>query len=247
MSYTILFWLYSSPTRSHTSPYHITYLRTTSHTSSPVLPLISCRNFWGVYDWIVYPQYYVFNPSVLSLSVLENSNATLVVVARGEYSHLTTDEDDVYQPRDLIASLFEDTYNNELYRESRFYPPNEPDITAFSEQILDELILSADIYIPKCNVKEYKWYRNIQGPENGRLFWTQLGEPLVYLSNSPRTAIFVGHYISSISEVFILLSPTFSEQILRQFGSTDQCHFCTLVKLDFIRIGQCLRLGTAIY
>lgn len=133
----------------------------------------------------MYPQYYVFNPSVLSLSVLENSNATLVVVARGEYSYLTTDEDDVYQPRDLIAGLFEDTYNNELYRESRFYPPNEPDITAFSEQILDELMLSADIYIPKCNVKEYKWYRNIQGPENGRLFWTQLGEPLVYLSNSP--------------------------------------------------------------
>ena len=173
MTYTILYCLYSSRTRSHTSsPHYINYLRTTSHTSSSVLPLISHRNFWGVYDCIVYPGYNVFNPSVLSLPVLKNSNATLVVVARDEYNYMTSDEDYEYEPRDLIAGLFADTYNDEDYRKSRYYPANEPDITAFSEHILDKLIHSKETYFPKCDIVEYQWYYDVQGPEDGRLLWT---------------------------------------------------------------------------
>ena len=96
------------------------------------------------------------------------------------------DDDDFYQPRDLIAGLFADTDDDEVYRKSRYNPPIEPDITAFSEQALKGLIHSNDTYFPECNVKEYRWYMDVQGPEDGRLFWTQLGEPLLaYLSVSP--------------------------------------------------------------
>src|SRR5208282_4418027 len=101
----------------HQSTSHaINYLRSTSRSfsSSPILTLISRRNFWGTPTSIEFPNYTTFNPSMLSLPILPRSNATLLVVAADEYDWIEIDEDTEVQPRNLIASLLSDKHEQQF-------------------------------------------------------------------------------------------------------------------------------------
>jgi hypothetical protein len=63
------------------------------------------------------------------------------------------------------------------------------EVHAYREERMDSLIHSPDLICPRCNTDYYRqwpWFMNIQGPEDGRLIWSRLGEPLmIYNSVSP--------------------------------------------------------------
>jgi hypothetical protein len=161
------------------TPHFIEYLRHARHGNThPVLPLVSRRNFWGMYDTIKFPEINVFNPSLLSLPILQNSSAEYVAVAREEYLVINLENGKDAQPRELVGGLLEDTRDH-----TRYSPTRNRDLRGNKITYLEKLINSEDVVFPKC---EGYWYINIQGPEDGRLFWSKLGEPLlIYLSVSP--------------------------------------------------------------
>ena len=159
----------------------IEYLRNAPNSTLPVLPLVSRRNFWGSYDTIEFPGVVVFNPSLLSLPILENTSAEYVGVAREERLVIALDDGTDVQPRELVGALMEDVRDD-----TRYYPTAKRWIQGYEVAYLEEMIQSDDITFPKC---KGLWYHNIQGPEDGRLFWSKLGEPLlIYLSVSPENS-----------------------------------------------------------
>jgi len=163
------------------------YLRRVSdHSSSPILVLSSLRNFWGRPDLIRYEESKTFNPSLLCLPYVPNNDATYLSVARSEI-----DWDADVQSRNLIASLISERgYKQQIrYYRSRYFPRYTMVVTGYTEDKLESLVHSLDSFFPKCAAEIYDelpWYQNIQGPEDGRLVWTRLGEPLlIYNSVSP--------------------------------------------------------------
>jgi len=165
----------------------VEYLRRAAgHSSSPILVLTSRRNFWGRPDLIQYEESYAFNPSMLCLPYVPNNDAIYVSVARN-----LVDPDAEVQSRNLIASLIYERRNERQsrYHRSRYFPTYMMVVTGYAEDKLESLVHSSDPFFPKCATgiyEQWPWYQNIQGPEDGRLVWSRLGEPLlIYNSISP--------------------------------------------------------------
>jgi hypothetical protein len=149
--------------------------------------LISEGNSWGIPEDIEFPNLEVFNPSLLTLPTNGNGNASLVVVAR-EFGHRTPE----LQPEWVTAGILDlpnpaDTNHTQI----RWTFPGDIRNRCHSLQRLDALIHSNDTYFPKCdNGNGFDWwFRDMQGPEDPRLFWTHIGEPLVFYNSIAATNI----------------------------------------------------------
>lgn len=164
------------------SPHFVDYLASTPSTSLPVIPLVSQRDFWGFYETMSFQEFKAFNPSLLSLPFKRDGYATFAVVAREENKWVMQSGTEV-QPRNIIAALV-DGPNSTTGYSTRWFPKEYPRIESHSTERLDKLVHSTDTFFPKC--ESMPWYTNNQGPEDGRLSWTHLGEPLlIYISISP--------------------------------------------------------------
>ena len=123
---------------------------------------------------------------MLCLPYVPNNDAIYVSVARN-----LVDPDAEVQSRNLIASLIYERRNERQsrYHRSRYFPTYMMVVTGYAEDKLESLVHSSDPFFPKCATgiyEQWPWYQNIQGPEDGRLVWSRLGEPLlIYNSISP--------------------------------------------------------------
>ena len=173
--FTLSYLFSKRPDASSSTPFCLQYLRSTSG-SSEAPTIASRRSYWGLYDTIAYPNFGVFNPSMMSLPYpWQNS---LLVIGRNQLEWATQGDHQV-QPRDIVAGILDDT--NNTMRNTRWYPKQQMETELHSVQKLDRLISSNEWWFPACQGIPGYW--NIQGPEDGRLFWSHLGEPLlVYLS-----------------------------------------------------------------
>jgi hypothetical protein len=186
-------WVHFTPSYLSINSHALDYLRRAStNSSSPILPLISRRNFWGRPDLIVYQTTNIFNPSVLCLPYVPNNHAVYVSVASREQIVEETDENTKVRRQDLIGAMILDKQNRKAYYDrSRYFPKNTPLARGYSDDKMQDLVHSTQTVFPKCareshNHWQWPWYKNMEGPENGRLVWSRLGEPLlIYLSVSP--------------------------------------------------------------
>ena len=162
-------------------PYSIQFFRATAYHGS-VVPLISRRNFWGTYETLTFPNFNVFNPSLISLPYHPRHRTSFAVITRNEFEWAKQDGEEI-QPRSLVAGLL-DVSNSSTPAKSRWQPKQTPSVIVHSAQKVARLVQSWETYYPACwNVPGY-W--NIQGPEDGRIFWTHWGEPLlIYISVPP--------------------------------------------------------------
>lgn len=175
-----------------------------------VTPLVSKRNFWGIPENLEFPNMQVFNPSFISLPTIGNSNESLVVVAR-EYGHRTAD----LQPEWVTAALLHLSESEDVvHTRIRWDLNGDTSNQGHSLQRLDGLIHSNDTYFPKCdNGNGFDWwFRDMQGPEDPRLFWTHIGEPLiVYNSISAANSDICRHmYLVDLRSVYSVVKEKLS-------------------------------------
>ena len=130
-------------------------------------------------DVIQYTDGAGFNPSLISLPSEGYSNGPLVVVAR-EHDPSLWEDDPTVRPRWLIAAML--TLPEKDRSRLRWDPVFEFKVHASRPERLPTLVNDHNVELfPKCGEEKDvdKWFRNVQGPEDPRLFWTHLGEPLL--------------------------------------------------------------------
>jgi len=159
----------------------------TDPTPFHILPLASSSHFWGIFETIDLPDFAGFNPSILSLpDPTGNGNWTLVAVGRDAHRVVTIDANEV-QPHALFGALLHIVDSDPRVR-GRWAPRDYPHTPSHFVQMLDRLVRSDDFRFPKCLPDPIGWFYNNQGPEDGRLVWSHLGEPLlVYNSLSAKS------------------------------------------------------------
>jgi len=173
----------------------------------PITPLINRLNAWGVIEKIEYPDGGGFNPSLLSLPVEGFSNGPLAVVAR-EHDPSLWENDPSVRPRWLIAAMLELPDMEEDARSRlRWSPVFDFKNDATPPVRLESLVHNHTATLfPKCDVNNDldKWFRNVQGPEDPRLFWTHMGEPLVIYNSFAAENIILcrQHYLVDLRSVF---------------------------------------------
>lgn len=189
------------------------HLPKTPESTSHVLLLSSRLHFWGIYDTIEFPEYAGFNPSVLALpSHTASEHANLVVIAREQFRRETINGNEV-QPRAIVGGILRVEEKGSAMR-GRWDPRNYPRTRSeWKVERLNRLIRSDDVRFPKCEPDPDDWFWNNQGPEDGRVFWSHLGEPLViYHSISPTNSDLCRlMYLVDLRSVYTL----FSEIVLR--------------------------------
>ena len=192
------------------TPERTCILKTTQRPFSPVIPLSSRLDFWGLFDTIEFVNVSAFNPSLLTLpNAGERKNGTFVVVAREEYKFKWINGVMV-QPRMIIASLLHVT-NSDPQR--RWSPRESPRIQPHSLERLGKLVHSNDTYFPKCEPDPEGLLTSIQGPEDPRLIWSHLGEPLmIYNSIPPENSDLCRHfYLVDLRGVYPIVADIISE------------------------------------
>ena len=154
--------------------------------TSPTVKLLSSRlDFWGFHSTIDFPDAVGFNPSMLCLPWRgeDSFSPNFVVVAREEDQLIKVYDRDV-RPRAILGSLLHvpEFHPGTLDRA----PPREhPVLRASWVTRLGRVVRSGDIHFPKCDTWP-EWFHGLQGPEDARIFWSSLGEPLlIYNSLSP--------------------------------------------------------------
>jgi len=208
-------------------------LATRDNALPPVLMLSSRLNFWGVYHTIEFPGGFLgFNPSLLPLPYVNDSTETVpnfAVVARGEDVFVSLDERHELKPRSVLASIIRiPEYSPRLLERS---PPRElpivpaPWVTRLKKVVHSE----TEVYFPKCDSLP-EWIQNIPGPEDPRVFWSNLGEPLmIYNSISPtHSPLCRVLYMEDLRRVF----PTV-RNILEEHGDAPPVRFNRSVPLIF--------------
>jgi hypothetical protein len=152
--------------------------------SSPIKFLTSRLNFWGLYDTIDYGDLKCFNPSMISLPSSYNaSKANLLSVTRDPVGSELRNGTKVSLRTVRAALLDIDLPNPGSLK--RTGPRNYPRTKPRSITKLEGLVTSEKDSIPECSMYRAD-YHNILGPEDGRVFWSALGEPLmIYNSPSP--------------------------------------------------------------
>jgi hypothetical protein len=174
-------------------------------------------NAWGVFESIQYPGGDGgFNPSLLSLPVEGYSNGPLAVVAR-EADPSLWENDPPVRPRWIIAAMLTLPYKVKDTRSRlRWKPVSDFKNDASHPERLSSLVHnhSATLF-PKCDVNNDMdtWFRNVQGPEDPRLFWTHIGEPLViYNSFAAENIVLCRHlYMVDLRSVFPTVEKLMSE------------------------------------
>ena len=185
-------------------------LKTTPRPFSPVIPLYSRLDFWGLFHTIEFLNVSTFNPALLTLPYAgECRNGTFVVVAREEYQFKWIDGVMV-QPRTIVASLLHVATSSP---ERRWAPRDSPRIQSHSLERLDQLVHSNATYFPKCEPDPERLFSTIQGPEDPRLIWSHLGEPLmIYSSTSPENSDLCRHfYLVDLRSVYHVVADIISE------------------------------------
>ena len=153
---------------------------------SPTVKLLSSRlDFWGLDSIIDFPNAVGFNPSMLCLPWHgdESFSPNFVVVAREEDQLIKVYDRDV-RPRAILASLL---HVPEFHpgTKDRAPPRHHPMLQAPWVTRLGGVVRSDNIHFPKCDPMP-EWFHGLQGPEDARIFWSSLGEPLlIYNSLSP--------------------------------------------------------------
>lgn len=206
----MVFHLFSSPNPSSADRIS-DILKATSRPNSPIIPIYSQLDYWGRFHTIEFQDLKAFNPSLLTLPYAgEGMNATFVVVAREEYKWQWMDG--IYvQPRHVVASLLH--LSSDAQR--RIAPKLSPRIWSHSVERM-HLIHSNATYFPKCEQDRDGQTSNIQGPEDPRLIWSHLGEPLmIYNSVSPEDSDLCRHfYLVDLRSVYPVIREILS-------GSSD--------------------------
>jgi hypothetical protein len=159
-------------------------IRNITTSVAPVKFLASRLNFWGLFDTIEYGDLQCFNPSILSLPSPGNgTRVNLLVVAREPVKSELREGTEV-SLRVIRAGLL-DIEGPESGTIPRTPPRHFPRKELHSQMQLDHLVYSEKNSIPECSMYLVD-YHNVQGPEDGRLFWSSIGEPLmIYNSPSP--------------------------------------------------------------
>lgn len=151
----------------------------------PVMMLSSRLDFWGFHSTIEFPDAIGFNPSMLSLPWRgeDNLHPNFIVVAREEDQLINVYGRDV-RPRSILASLLHVPEFHPSTQDRT--PPRTPAVLkAPWVTRLSKVVRSDDIHYPKCDPLN-EWLHGLQGPEDARIFWSSLGEPLlIYNSISP--------------------------------------------------------------
>jgi hypothetical protein len=170
-------------------------------TNYRILPLLSRLDFWGLPVTIEFPDLRTFNPTVMALPYPgEDRNATYVILARDEYKYGYVNGY-MYQPRTIFAGLL----HFELADKKRRWNLREPPKSQVHDVLmLEKLIHSHDTYFPKCEPDPDGGLGSIQGPEDPRLFWSHIGEPLIiYQSISPANSELCRHfYIVDLRSIY---------------------------------------------
>jgi hypothetical protein len=151
----------------------------------PVKVLSSRLDFWGLYSTIEFPNAVGFNPSMISLPWRgeDDYSPNFIVVAREEDQLVKVYDRDV-RPRSILASLLRIPEYHPTTRD-RLPPRGHPLVEASWVTRLYKIVRSDKIHFPKCDPLP-EWLHGLQGPEDARVFWSSLGEPLlIYNSLSP--------------------------------------------------------------
>ncbi|GAO51131.1 hypothetical protein G7K_5242-t1 [Saitoella complicata NRRL Y-17804] len=146
-----------------------------------VLPIVSRKHPWGAHGLVELGIGH-HNPSILRMP--PGTGALYVTVARSQYDTRIV-QDIEGQPvdidlRDILAALLEDdpTHNTHAW------PPDLNILYNTTQTTILPLIRSTSNVIRGCVPAAGWWFRHIPGPEDARLFWSALGEPLLTY-NSP--------------------------------------------------------------
>jgi len=184
---------------------------------APVIPLYSQLDYWGIFHTIEFGNVSAFNPSLLTLP----SRNAFVVVAREEYQFQWIDGIMV-QPRHVVAGLL----HVESDSERRWAPKESPIIRSHSVERL-QLVHSNATYFPHCDLET----NAIQGPEDPRLIWSHLGEPLmIYNSVAKEANLCRQFYLVDLRSVYVMdISDTkppirFNESIPISYGGQEGVH-----------------------
>jgi len=151
----------------------------------PIKALPSRLDFWGLYSTIEFPDAIGFNPSMISLPWRgdDSYSPNFIVVAREEDHLVRVYERDV-RPRSILASLLR-IPDFHPTTQDRLPPRGHPTVPASWVTRLNQIVRSDRIHFPKCDPMN-EWLHGLQGPEDARIFWSHLGEPLlIYNSLSP--------------------------------------------------------------
>ena len=187
--------------RSFRSPYPL-----------PVTPMISRSNFWGMPETIEYAESGGFNPTFLTLPSERSANGTYVVLAR-ETDPTLFEESPAVRPRWVVACILEPE-NYEMHL--RWTPLWDWKDWCHTVQRL-ELIQSEELLFPKCDPDNPldSWFRNVQGPEDPRIFWSHMGEPLiVYNSISASNSDLCRHmYVADLRSVYPVVNEILSSDV----------------------------------
>jgi hypothetical protein len=178
-----------------------------------VISLCSQLDYWGLSLTVDFGNVSAFNPALLTLPHPdEGRDGTLVVVAREEYKFEWIDGTYV-QPRHIIASLLDMKVSDP---ERRWTPKESPKIQARSVERLNNLVHSNATYFPKCEPDDPEGLTtNIQGPEDPRLIWSHLGEPLmIYTSVAAENSDLCRHfYLVDLRSAYPVVADIVSESV----------------------------------
>jgi hypothetical protein len=113
----------------------------------------------------------------------DDYSSNFIVVAREEDQLIRVYERDV-RPRSILASLLRIPEYHPTTQD-RLPPRGHPTVEASWVTRLNQIVRSDRIHFPKCDPMP-EWLHGLQGPEDARIFWSSLGEPLlIYNSLSP--------------------------------------------------------------
>jgi hypothetical protein len=169
---------------------------------------MSGRNYWGIVEKLEFPDQDRFNPTLLSLPFLgSKSNATFVVLARDWSEPEEKGNGKVIDKRTIIASLLHDSFDPSGLHP--LTPSKNYHNRCQSLRDLDDLVHSDKDLFPNCNPDTFeKHFMHVSGPEDPRIFWSHLGEPLlIYNSIGAKNSVLCRHmYIVDLRSVYPLLT-----------------------------------------
>jgi len=152
----------------------------------PTIKLLASRlDFWGFASTIDFPDAVGFNPSMLCLPWRgdDGFSPNFVVVAREEDLLIQVYDRDV-RPRAILGSLLH-VPEFRPGTQDRAPPRQHPVLEAPWVTRLWRVVWTDEIHFPKCDPWP-EWFHGVQGPEDARVFWSSLGEPLlIYNSLAP--------------------------------------------------------------
>jgi hypothetical protein len=163
--------------------HRLAQLSPSSYPLDRVIPLVSRTNAWGLMESIDFNDRSRFNPSLLSIPIPDsdpNKNPSFAMVVRDLDNTLYVEDGDYFTgTRSISAWLLDAPEFNDKERH-RNSPLGQFSINAHSHDPLDTVVTANESNFPHGTTAIVEDYcRSIAGPEDPRLFWSHLGEPLL--------------------------------------------------------------------